>query len=56
VFSIGAASTAGKTAVFYTYPNTGHWFFEQDRADAFEPEAAALAWDRTLVFLKERLG
>ncbi|MBM3470257.1 MAG: dienelactone hydrolase family protein [Armatimonadetes bacterium] len=49
-------TAAGRTVFFYTYPGTGHWFFEQDRVDAFDPEAAALAWDRTLLFLKERLG
>jgi carboxymethylenebutenolidase len=49
-------AAAGKTAFFHMYPGTGHWFFEQDRVDAFSPEAADLAWDRTLVFLKERLG
>ncbi|MDI6773132.1 MAG: dienelactone hydrolase family protein [bacterium] len=49
-------AAAGSTAFFHTYPGTGHWFFEQDRADAFDAEEAALAWDRTLVFLKERLG
>ena len=36
-------AAAGKTAVFHTYPGTGHWFFEADRTDAFEPHAAALA-------------
>ncbi len=49
-------SAAGKAAAFHTYPGTGHWFFERDRPEAFDPEAAALAWERTLVFLKERLG
>ncbi len=49
-------AAAGRTAFFHTYPGTGHWFMEQDRTDAFDPEAAALAWDRTLAFLRERLG
>ena len=49
-------ATAGKAASFHTYPGTGHWFFEEDRAEAFDPQAAALAWERTLAFLKERLG
>jgi carboxymethylenebutenolidase len=48
-------TVAGKHAMFNTYPGTGHWFFEEDRTDCFHPEAAALAWERTLAFLKERL-
>jgi carboxymethylenebutenolidase len=49
-------SKAGRAFECHTYPGTGHWFFEDDRADAFEPEAAALAWTRTIAFLKRRLG
>ena len=37
---------------FYRYPNTGHWFFEPDRTDAYNQAAADLAWERTLAFLK----
>jgi carboxymethylenebutenolidase len=47
-----ALKDAGRPATFYTYPGTGHWFFEPDRADAYNAAAADLAWDRTLVFLK----
>ncbi|MCB0205013.1 MAG: dienelactone hydrolase family protein [Anaerolineae bacterium] len=43
---------AGRPATFYTYPDTGHWFFEPDRTDAYDEEAATLAWQRTLDFLK----
>jgi carboxymethylenebutenolidase len=42
---------AGRPVTFHVYPGTGHWFFEPDRTDAFNPAAAALAWDRTLAFL-----
>jgi carboxymethylenebutenolidase len=42
---------AGRRVTFYTYPDTGHWFFEPDRVDAYNPAAASLAWERTLVFL-----
>jgi carboxymethylenebutenolidase len=42
---------AGRAVAFHTYPNTGHWFFEPDRGDAYDAKAAALAWDRTLDFL-----
>ena len=43
---------AGRPVTFYRYPGTGHWFFEPDRSDDYNPAAANLAWDRTLAFLK----
>jgi carboxymethylenebutenolidase len=42
---------AGRPVTFYHYPGTGHWFFEPDRLEAYNPVAAALAWERTLTFL-----
>lgn len=47
---------AGREVQFYTYPATGHWFFEADRPDAYDPAAAALAWERTLAFMRGRLS
>ena len=43
---------AGRPVTFHRYPGTGHWFFEPDRTEAYNPAAAALAWERTLAFLK----
>jgi carboxymethylenebutenolidase len=43
---------AGRPVTFYRYSGAGHWFCEPDRQDAFDPEAAALAWERTLTFLQ----
>jgi carboxymethylenebutenolidase len=43
---------AGRPVTFYRYPDTGHWFFEPDRPQAYNQAAASLAWDRTLAFLK----
>ncbi len=46
---------AGKQVTFYTYPGTTHWFFEPNRADAYDAAAAALAWERTIAFLNAEL-
>jgi carboxymethylenebutenolidase len=43
---------AGHPTTFYRYVGTGHWFFELDRVDAYNLEAADLAWERTLSFLQ----
>ncbi len=46
---------AQRPATLYTYPGAGHWFFEQDRKEAYQPQAAELAWNRTVEFLKAQL-
>lgn len=46
---------AGRPAEFHRYPGTGHWFCEPDRPDAYVPDAARLAWQRTLEFLDRYL-
>ncbi len=50
-----ALKRAGRPVTFYRYPGTGHWFFEPDRSDAYNREAATLAWERTLTFLRTSL-
>lgn len=51
-----AIRAAGREVEFHTYPNTGHWFFEANRPDAYAAAAAGLAWERTVSFLKTRLS
>jgi carboxymethylenebutenolidase len=46
---------AGRQTTFYTYAGTTHWFFESNRPDAYNAEATALAWKRTLAFLNAQL-
>lgn len=50
-----AMREAGREVTLYRYPGTGHWFFEQDRT-AYDDNAARLAWERTLTFLREHIG
>ncbi|MDQ3927921.1 MAG: dienelactone hydrolase family protein [Chloroflexota bacterium] len=47
---------ARRDVAFHVYPRTGHWFFENDRPDAYDAEAAELAWQRTVDFLHRKLG
>lgn len=44
---------AGLTVNFHMYPNLSHWFFEDDRPE-FDPQAAEVAWKRTLEFLRKK--
>jgi len=50
-----ALKRAGRPVTFYHYPGTTHWFFEPDRAQAYDRPAAELAWERTLAFLKHEM-
>jgi carboxymethylenebutenolidase len=50
-----ALRRAGRPVTFYRYSGAGHWFFEPDRPQAYHPEAASLAWERTLAFLRSTL-
>ena len=40
----------------YTYDNVAASFHNDTAGSKFNPDAAKLAWDRTLAFLKQRLG
>lgn len=45
-----------KDVTFHTYTGTTHWFFEKDRSDAYDADAAKLAWQRTIRFLTTQLS
>jgi carboxymethylenebutenolidase len=45
---------AGREVTIQRYPGTGHWFAEPSR-DAYVPEAAGLAFERTVAFLRTHL-
>ncbi len=44
------------SATFYLYDDADHAFFNDTRPEVHDPEAAAVAWQRTLDFLRTRLG
>jgi len=46
----------GKEFRVFTYPGTGHAFFNDTRSDTYHEEAARQAWVRTLEFLRAKLG
>jgi carboxymethylenebutenolidase len=47
--------SAGREVAIHRYPDTGHWFAEPTR-DAYRPEAADLAFERTVAFLRKQLA
>jgi carboxymethylenebutenolidase len=47
--------SAGRDVTIHRYPGTGHWFAEPSR-DAYRPEAADLAFERTVAFLRQVTG
>jgi carboxymethylenebutenolidase len=45
----------GKEVTFHLYPGVGHAFFNEDRPEVYDHDAAELLWDRTVAFFRERL-
>ena len=45
----------GKPAEIHIYPDTDHAFFNDDRPEVYNAEAAADAWQRTVRFFHEQL-
>jgi carboxymethylenebutenolidase len=54
--AVAAIEAAGGEVETFDYPGTHHAFFNDDRPGSYDPGAAALAWERTVTFLSERLG
>jgi carboxymethylenebutenolidase len=48
-------TAAGRSVTVYTYPGTKHGFVGFNHPDAYDADAAALAWERTLAFLNAEL-
>jgi carboxymethylenebutenolidase len=46
----------GKSAEIHVYDDARHAFFNDDRPEVYDAEAAADAWRRTVSFLREHLG
>lgn len=53
--SLEELHAAGREGEFHFYPDTGHWFFEDNRPDAYDQAAAELSWERTITFLNSHL-
>jgi carboxymethylenebutenolidase len=47
---------AGGSVALYDYPGTQHAFVNDERPEVHDPEATALAWERTVTLLHSRLG
>ena len=52
---VAALQAAGRTVTAYTYPGVNHAFNNDTSADRYAPEAAKLAWERTVAFLHRYL-
>jgi carboxymethylenebutenolidase len=46
---------AGRHALFYFYEGVGHALFNDTRPEAYDEEAAATSWARTLAFYRQHL-
>jgi carboxymethylenebutenolidase len=46
----------GKQAQIHIYPGTDHAFFNDTRPEVHDAEASALAWQRTIDFMRSHLG
>jgi carboxymethylenebutenolidase len=54
--AVQAIEAAGGEVTVYDYPGTHHAFFNDDRPESYDADAAASAWARTLEVLRARLA
>jgi carboxymethylenebutenolidase len=54
--AVHAIEESGGAVTTYDYAGTKHAFFNDDRPEVFDAEAAALGWARTLGLFRSRLG
>jgi len=54
--AIQAIEAAGGEVIVYDYPDTHHAFFNDDRPETYDADAAASSWARTLEVLRARLA
>ncbi len=52
--AVKEVSAAGGSIEVFDYPDTQHAFFNNDRPEVFNAAAAAIAWERTVNFLKDK--
>jgi len=52
----GQLTALGREVEVHSYPGAGHAFFNEDRPEAYHPPSADLLWERTVAFLRSRLG
>jgi len=51
-----AIESAGGVVTLYDYPGTHHAFFNDERPEVYDADAAKVAWDRTIRFLRSHLS
>ena len=53
--AIKEISTAGGSIEVFDYSGTQHAFFNNDRPEVYDAQAAQTAWDRTVNFLNDKV-
>lgn len=52
---LAGITSGGGSAEAFDYPGTNHAFFNDDRPEVYDAVASALAWERTIAFLRASL-